>query len=242
MDKTPFEILYGYKPRHLGVINLQSSTPTDLAGWLQERQETLVLLQQHLLRAQQRMKSQEDKHKTEREFAVGDFVYMKLQPYTQTSVAQRSNHKLSFKFFGPYEILARVGKVAYKLKLPAGSQIHPVLHVSQLKKSVPSDQVVSSTFDFDFNFLTDDASLVQPAAVISKRTIRKGRAFVDQVQISWTGLPSTLLTWESEAALRRRFPVLLLGYKQALKGEELLRHRDAGDGDYVTSGGPWAGK
>jgi hypothetical protein len=79
-----------------------------------------------------------------------------------------------------------------------------VLHVSQLKKSVPSNQVVSSTLDF--NFLADDASPVQPGAVISKRTIRKGRTFVDQVQISWTGLPSTLLTWESEAALRRRFP------------------------------------
>jgi hypothetical protein len=45
-------------------------------------------------------------------------VYMKLQPYAQTSVASRSNHKLSSKFFGPYEVLERIGNVAYRLSFP----------------------------------------------------------------------------------------------------------------------------
>lgn len=88
LGKTPFQVLYGYTPRHLGVSNLQSSAPPDLSGWLQSREETAALLHQHLLRAQQRMKVQEDKHRTEREFQVGDMVYMKLQPYAETSVAQ----------------------------------------------------------------------------------------------------------------------------------------------------------
>jgi hypothetical protein len=204
LGKTPFEVLYGYKPRHLGVSNLQSATSSDLAGWLQEREETAALLQQHLLRAQQRMKAQEDKHRTEREFQVGDLVYMKLQPYAQTTIAKRSNQKLGFKFFGPYEVLARVGKVAYKLKLPPGSQIHPVLHVSQLKKSVPANQVIDS--DLSSQFLTDECFLVEPLALTGRRTIKRGRGFVEQIQVSWTGLPDGLKTWESEAALRHRFP------------------------------------
>jgi hypothetical protein len=148
LGKTPFEVLYGYTPRHLGVANLQSSTATDLAGWLHQHEETAILLRQHLLRAQQRMKQQEDKHRSEREFKVGVMVYMKLQPYAQTSVASRSNHKLSSKFFGPYEVLERIGNVAYRLKLPQGSQIHPVLHVSQLKQFVPPDQVIDSNLSF----------------------------------------------------------------------------------------------
>lgn len=95
------------------------------------------LLQQQLLRAQQRQKTQADKNRSERQFEVGDFVYLKLQPYVQTSVATQANHKLSFKYFGPYEILAKVGTVAYKLLLPASTSVHPVCHVSQLKKALP---------------------------------------------------------------------------------------------------------
>lgn len=89
--------------------------------------------QAQLLRAKQRMKHQADKGRSEREFAVGDFVFVKLQSYVQGSVAPRACHKLNFKFFGPYEIIQRVGSVAYKLKLPDDAVVHPIFHVSQLQ-------------------------------------------------------------------------------------------------------------
>ncbi|XP_062183813.1 uncharacterized protein LOC133887844 [Phragmites australis] len=82
------------------------------------------------------MKHQADKHRTERVFAVGDLVYLKLQPYIQSSVAHRPHHKFSFRYYGPYPVLERVGAVAYKLKLPEGALIHLVVHVSQLKKAI----------------------------------------------------------------------------------------------------------
>jgi hypothetical protein len=85
------------------------------------------------------MKSQADKNQSEWTFAAGDMVYMKLQPYVQTSVAARSNKKLSFRFYGPFRVLQRIGEVAYKLELPQGTKIHPVLHVSQLKRHIPKD-------------------------------------------------------------------------------------------------------
>jgi hypothetical protein len=61
------------------------------------------------------MKHQADKGRSERSFEIGDMVYLKLQPHIQSSVAPRSNHKLSFKFFGPFKVLQKVGSVAYKL-------------------------------------------------------------------------------------------------------------------------------
>jgi hypothetical protein len=85
------------------------------------------------------MKHQADKGRTERTFAVGDSVFLKLQPYIQSSVAPRAHHKLLFKYYGPYQVLERVGIVAYRLALPESSRIHPVIHVSQLKKVVGAD-------------------------------------------------------------------------------------------------------
>jgi hypothetical protein len=61
-----------------------------------------TLIQQHLTRAQKRMKTQADKSRSERTFAVGDWVYLKLQPHVQALLALCANQKLAFKFFGPF--------------------------------------------------------------------------------------------------------------------------------------------
>lgn len=66
-------------------------------------------LQQQLKHAQDRMKRQADKHRPDREFAVGDQVFLKLQLFIQTSMAQRPYQKLAFRYYGPYPIISRVG-------------------------------------------------------------------------------------------------------------------------------------
>jgi hypothetical protein len=133
LGSSPFEVMYGRPPRQLDLTMVDATSLQDLQTWLKDMKLMVRLVRQHLLRAQQRIKAQVDKGRSDREFNVGDLIYLKLQPYVQTLVATRANNKLSFKYFGPYKVLQRVGKAAYKLLLPPTSAIHPIFHVSQLK-------------------------------------------------------------------------------------------------------------
>lgn len=122
-------MLYGYPPGHFEIRDDSCSVP-DLDVRLKERVSMVQLLKLHLNRAQRQMKSYADKNDSFREFRIVDLVYLKLQPYVQSLVSRRANHKLSFIYFGPFQILDKVGKIAYCLQLPPDSSIHPVFHVS----------------------------------------------------------------------------------------------------------------
>jgi hypothetical protein len=203
LGRSPFEVLYGRKPRHFAIDNESLPGHTDVEAWLKERADMLPLIKQHLERARKRMTAQADKNRSEREFAVGDRVYLRLQPYVQTSVAARSSQKLGFRFFGPYLVLQRVGRVAYRLQLPPTARIHPVVHVSQLKRAVKPTDEVSSSLPVA---LTRMQVRVKPRKVLAERSVRQGNKTVPQVQIEWEGLPPNCTSWEPLFSLVNKFP------------------------------------
>jgi hypothetical protein len=81
LGRSPFEVLYGHQPCHFGLQAADACSHQDLSSWLRDRAVMQSVAKQHLLHAQDRMKRQADKHRSERQFQVGDFVYLKLQPY-----------------------------------------------------------------------------------------------------------------------------------------------------------------
>ncbi|WVZ67898.1 hypothetical protein U9M48_016915, partial [Paspalum notatum var. saurae] len=211
IGRSPFEALYGYPPKHFGISTADVVTVPDLDDWLTERRVMTDLIRQHLLRSKQRMKKQADKSRSERQFHEGDWVFLKLQPYVQSSLAPRSNQKLAFKYFGPFQIVARIGDVAYKLALPATTSIHPVFHVSQLKPASLRKSVSACPLPDEVDFPC------VPQAILQRRSKLVGSDHIDQVLVQWSNWPKDLATWEDEVRCDRTFHLLLLGVKQVLK-------------------------
>jgi hypothetical protein len=177
------------------------------------------MLKQRLQQAQNRMKLYADRNRTDKEFAVGDQVLLRLQPYTQSSVANRPFPKLAYKFFGPYTVLEKIGAVAYRLNLPEESRVHPVFHISQLKPFHKDYTPVFSTLPV----LTDlQASNALPAEIQDRRLVRKGNNAIPQVLVTWTGLPVTSATWEDYHVLKACFPSApAWGQAQSLAGGDV---------------------
>ena len=101
---------------------------------IRDTSEKVSLIQQCLLTDQSRQKSYADVRRRPLEFEVGDHVFLKVMP--KRGVVRFDKHgKLSPRFIGPFEILERVGIVAYQLALPSSkSSVHEVFHVSMLRR------------------------------------------------------------------------------------------------------------
>jgi hypothetical protein len=200
---SPFKALYGNEHDSGMILLVDATLSSEAVEWIKERSTHMLLLKEHLLKAQNRMKLQADRQRSDRSFQVGDQVLLKLQPYAQTSLVNRPFPKLAFKYFGPFEVLQRIGQTAYKLKLPEGSQVHPVFHVSQLKPFVANYTPVYS----DFSSLVDLSAVdLQPEVILQRRLVKKGSKAIPQVLVKWTKLPEASATWEDWYVLKTRFP------------------------------------
>lgn len=129
-------------------------------------------------------------------------VYLKIQPYRHTSLSVHRSLKLHSKFYGPFHVMEKIGAITYKLLLPEGCQLHPVFHVSQLKRHLGPIVVPSKELP-----LVDEKGNIKVApAVLEHRLIPINNEPVVQWLIRWTKLPSEQATWEDANFICKIFP------------------------------------
>ena len=102
---------------------------------LKEMEQEVVNIRQNLKAEQDRQKSYADKHRVDREFSVGDHVYVRVRA-RKSSLNLGICSTMSPRYCGPFEVLERIGPVGYRLALPASTRAHNIFHVHFLKKYV----------------------------------------------------------------------------------------------------------
>ncbi|XP_074299459.1 uncharacterized protein LOC141630566 [Silene latifolia] len=150
--------------------------------------------------AQDRQKSYADLKRSEIEFEVGDKVLLKVSPMKGVMRFGKSG-KLSQKFIALYEILHRVGEVAYQLaQPPALDRVHNVFHFSQLRKYVSDPTHVLEPEHVEID---EQMSYVEmPKEILDKKVRETRNAEATLVKVLWTNHNVEEATWEVEAAMR----------------------------------------
>ncbi|RVX06329.1 Transposon Tf2-2 polyprotein [Vitis vinifera] len=203
---APFEALYGRKCRSPICWNDVGERKLLGPELVQLTVEKVALIKERLKAAQSRHKSYADQRKRDLEFEVGDHVFLKVSPMKSVMRFGRKG-KLSPRFVGSFEILERVGTLAYKVALPPSlSKVHNVFHVSTLRKCIydPSHVVELEPIQ-NFEDLTYEEVPVQIVDVMDK-VLR--HAVVKLVKVQWSNHSIRKATWELEEEMREKHPQL----------------------------------
>ncbi|PRQ42384.1 putative nucleotidyltransferase, Ribonuclease H [Rosa chinensis] len=168
--------------------------------------DKVKVIRERLKTAQSRQKSYADKHRKHLEFQVGDWVFLKLSPWKGV-VRFGKRGKLSPRYIGPYEIVERIGLVAYRLALPPQlSQVHDVFHVSMLRKYITDPSHVLPAQPIT---LTEDLTYEEePVQILDRREQVLRSKVIPLVKVLWRNHLIEEATWEPEDQMRQQYPHL----------------------------------
>ena len=170
------------------------------------RSELVKLIQAKIKTAQDRQKSYADLKRRPVEFEVGDKVFLRVSP-SKGVMRFGIKGKLSPKYIGLYDIVGRVGNVAYRLELPTElERVHNVFHVSQLRKYI-SDP--SHVIERESVTLNDTLAYVEEPEKILDTKVRTTRnKEIRMVKVQWKNHGREEATWELEGEMRKSYPSL----------------------------------
>ena len=208
IQMASFEALYGRRCRNPVCWDDFSESVTLGPTMLEEMTDQVKMIRERLKAAQDRQKSYADLKRRPDEFAVGDYVLLRVSPMKGVMRFGKRG-KLSPKFIGPYKVTEKVGKVAYRLALPNElGKVHDVFHISQLKRYLPDKSHVldPEPLDLDENLSYGE----KPVEILDSKVRSTRRKDIKMVKVLWANQRTQEATWETEDSMHEKYPHLFL--------------------------------
>ncbi|GKB09380.1 putative reverse transcriptase domain-containing protein [Tanacetum coccineum] len=173
---------------------------------IQETTEKIIQIKSRIHAARDRQKSYADVRHKPLEFQVGDSVMLKVSPWKRV-IHFGKRGKLNARYIGPLNVLAKVGTVAYRLKLPQQlSRVHSTFHVSNLKKCL-SDEPLA--IPLDEIHIDDKLYFVEePVEIMDHEVKRLKQSHIPIIKVRWNSRRGPEFTWEREDQFRKKYPHL----------------------------------
>ena len=206
IQMAPYEALYGRKcrsPLHWHEVGERKFLGPELVDLTSSAIEKI---RGRMKTAQSRQKSYADVRRRPLEFEIGDHVFLKIAPIKGVMWFGKKG-KLSPRYIGPFEILNRVGEVAYRLALPPSlASVQNAFHVSMLRKYVPDPNHVLRHEVLDIN--PEATYEEKPSRILDRKDKELRNRTIPMVKVQWGNHAEEEATWELESAMREKYPHL----------------------------------
>ncbi|CAL9014110.1 unnamed protein product [Prunus brigantina] len=203
---SPYDALYGKQCRTPFYWDEVGENRLEVSEDVERTKKQVEIIRERLKAAQDRQKSYADNRRKDLQFEVGDWVFLKLSPWKGV-IRFGKRGKLSPRYIGPYEIVERVGPVAYRLALPSDmSRLHDVFHVSMLRKYIPDPSHVLEEQPIE---LAENLTYVeQPVQILDWKTQVLRTREIPLVKVLWRSHNVEEATWEPKDQMREQYPYL----------------------------------
>ena len=164
------------------------------------------MIRERLKVANDRQKSYADMKRKDIRYEIGEKVFLKVSPWKKVMRFGKKG-KLSPRFIEPYEVIEKVGPVAYRLALPPElEKIHSVFHVSMLRRyrSNPPHVVSSETIELRPDLTYEE----EPVEILAREVKELRNKKIPLVKVLWRNHKTEEATWESEETMRQQYPQL----------------------------------
>ena len=207
---APYEALYERKCRTPLCWTELSEKKVIGPDLIRETEEKVKMIRERLKVATDRQKSYVDMKRKDIRYEIGQKVFLKVSPWKKVMRFGKKG-KLSPRFIGPYEVIEKVGQVAYRLALPPDlEKIHDVFHVSMLRRyrSDPSHVVSSETIKLRPDLTYEE----EPVEILAREVKELRNKKIPLVKVLWRNHKTEEATWESEETMRQQYLQLFDGY------------------------------